>query len=55
MRFVKGATDATLVNNDEWLSSIKYLEFLRDFGPMFTINRMLNFESVKLRLEREKQ
>jgi len=46
-------TDATLVNNDDWLSAVKYLEFLRDYGPMFTINRMLSFESVKLRLERE--
>jgi len=46
-------TDATLVNNDDWLSGVKYLSFLRDYGTMFTINRMLNFESVKLRLERE--
>lgn len=51
--FGDGATDATLVNNDDWLSAVKYLEFLRDYGPMFTINRMLSFESVKLRLERE--
>jgi hypothetical protein len=41
-----GHTDATLVNNDDWLSAVKYLEFLRDYGPMFTINRMLNFESL---------
>ena len=41
------------VNNDEWLSSLKYLEFLRDYGTLFTINRMMSFESVKLRLQRE--
>lgn len=46
-------SDAIMVNNDDWLSSLKYLEFLRDYGPHFTINRMLSFESVKQRLERE--
>ena len=51
--FGEGSTDAIMVNNDDWLSGLKYLEFLRDYGPMFTINRMLNFESVKLRLQRE--
>ncbi|KAL3810802.1 hypothetical protein ACHAXA_006832 [Cyclostephanos tholiformis] len=45
--------DAIMVNNDEWLSSLKYLQFLRDFGTHFTINRMLGFESVKQRLSRE--
>lgn len=34
------------MNNDDWLSAVKYLEFLRDYGPMFTINRMLSFESL---------
>ena len=53
LTFGDGKTDATMVNNDDWLSGLKYLEFLRDYGPMFTINRMLNFESVKLRLQRE--
>ncbi|WP_291842642.1 tyrosine--tRNA ligase [Maricaulis sp.] len=48
-----GPTDAVLVNNDEWLSEFGYLEFLRKFGPHFTINRMMTFDSVKLRLERE--
>lgn len=47
------ATDAIMVNNDDWLSSIKYLEFLREYGTQFTINRMLSFESVKQRLARE--
>jgi len=42
-----------MVNNDEWLSDIKYLDFLRDYGRHFTINRMMAFDSVKLRLDRE--
>ena len=42
-----------MVNNADWLDSLKYLEFLRDFGRYFTINRMLSFESVKQRLARE--
>ena len=42
-----------MVNNDEWLSKLGYIEFLREYGPHFTINRMLSFDSVKLRLERE--
>lgn len=46
-------TDAIMVNNDDWLSELKYLEFLREYGTHFTINRMLSFESVKQRLERE--
>lgn len=46
-------TDAILVNNNDWLSELKYLDFLRDYGTHFTINRMLAFESVKQRLDRE--
>lgn len=46
-------TDAIMVNNDDWLSEIKYLEFLRQYGTQFTINRMMSFESVKQRLARE--
>jgi tyrosyl-tRNA synthetase len=46
-------TDAILVNNDDWLNELKYLDFLREYGTHFTINRMLSFESVKQRLERE--
>jgi tyrosyl-tRNA synthetase len=42
-----------MVNNDDWLSKLGYVEFLRDYGTHFTINRMLTFDSVKLRLERE--
>ncbi|RKR03050.1 tyrosine--tRNA ligase [Maricaulis maris] len=48
-----GPTDAVLVNNDEWLSEFGYIDFLRKFGPHFTINRMMTFDSVKLRLDRE--
>lgn len=53
LTFGEGPTEAVLVNNDDWLSPIRYLDFLRDYGQHFTINRMLNFESVKVRLERE--
>jgi tyrosyl-tRNA synthetase len=42
-----------MVNNDDWLSGLQYIPFLRDVGKHFTINRMLTFDSVKLRLERE--
>tara|TARA_R110002073_G_scaffold76656_42_gene186151 strand:- start:773 stop:2026 length:1254 start_codon:yes stop_codon:yes gene_type:complete len=48
-----GPTDAIVVDNDEWLSKFGYLEFLREYGTHFTINRMLTFDSVKLRLDRE--
>ncbi len=44
---------ALLINNDDWLSKLGYIEMLRDVGPHFTINRMLSFDSVKLRLDRE--
>lgn len=44
---------AILVNNDDWLGGYGYLDFLRDYGTHFTINRMLSFDSVKLRLDRE--
>ncbi|UTO27702.1 tyrosine--tRNA ligase [Bartonella harrusi] len=46
-------TDACIVNNAEWLSNLNYLEFLRDVGKHFSVNRMLSFDSVRLRLERE--
>ena len=51
--FGDGATDAVMVDNDAWLSQLGYVELLRDVGPHFTINRMLTFDSVKLRLDRE--
>ena len=53
LTFGDGPTDAVMVDNDDWLSSYGYVEFLREYGTHFTINRMLAFDSVKLRLERE--
>jgi tyrosyl-tRNA synthetase len=53
LTFGDGPTDAIIVNNDDWLSGLKYIAFLREVGRHFTINRMLGFDSVKLRLERE--
>ncbi len=53
VNFGDGGTDAVMVNNDEWLSGLNYLEFLRDIGRHFSVNRMLSFESVKSRLDRE--
>ncbi len=51
--FGDGPTDALMVNNAEWLDGLNYLDFLRDIGRHFSINRMLSFESVKSRLDRE--
>ncbi len=48
-----GATDALMLNNAEWLDQLNYLDFLRDIGRHFSVNRMLSFESVKSRLDRE--
>lgn len=53
LNFGDDTSDAMLVNNSDWLDELKYIDFLRDIGPHFTINRMMTFESVKLRLERE--
>ena len=53
LRFDDTETGAVLINNDDWLSKLGYIELLRDVGPHFTINRMLTFDSVKLRLDRE--
>ncbi|MFK4056691.1 tyrosine--tRNA ligase [Brevundimonas sp. NPDC046655] len=53
LTFGDGPSDAVMVDNDEWLSKFGYVEFLRDYGTHFTVNRMLTFDSVKLRLERE--
>ncbi len=52
-RFLDFSGGAALVDNAEWLDELRYIPFLRDFGTHFTINRMLTFDSVKLRLERE--
>ncbi len=53
LTFGDGPTDAVMVNNDDWLARYGYIDFLREYGTHFTINRMLSFDSVKLRLERE--
>jgi tyrosyl-tRNA synthetase len=53
LRFDDSKTGALLINNDDWLSRLGYIELLRDVGKHFTINRMLTFDSVKLRLDRE--
>ncbi|MEX0695252.1 MAG: tyrosine--tRNA ligase [Rhodospirillales bacterium] len=53
LSFGDGPTDAVMVNNADWLDKLNYIDVLRDIGPHFTINRMLTFDSVKLRLERE--
>jgi len=53
LTFGDGPTDAVMVDNDAWLSKFGYVQFLRDYGVHFTVNRMLAFDSVKLRLERE--
>lgn len=51
--FGEGDTDAMMLNNAEWLDGLNYLEFLRDIGRHFSVNRMLAFESVKSRIDRE--
>ena len=53
VRFGEGASDAVLVNNADWLDQLGYIALLRDIGAHFTVNRMLTFDSVRLRLERE--
>ena len=53
LTFGDGPTDAIMVNNADWLDELAYIPLLRDVGRHFTINRMLTFDSVKLRLERE--
>ncbi|WP_264374524.1 MULTISPECIES: tyrosine--tRNA ligase [unclassified Wolbachia] len=51
--FDYGKTGAIIVNNADWLDNIKYIDFLRDIGTHFSVNRMLGFDSVKIRLDRE--
>ncbi|WP_185804901.1 tyrosine--tRNA ligase [Pontivivens nitratireducens] len=53
LTFGDGAQDAVQPDNAEWLDQLNYVAFLRDYGRHFTINRMLSFDSVKLRLDRE--
>jgi tyrosyl-tRNA synthetase len=53
IRFGDGPADAVMANNADWLDRLGYIELLRDVGPHFSISRMLSFDSVRLRLERE--
>lgn len=53
LTFGDGPTDAVMVNNADWLDHLAYIPFLRDYGRHFSVNRMLSFDSVRLRLERE--
>ncbi len=53
LNFGAGPSDAIMCDNDEWLSGLEYVQFLRDYGRHFSVNRMLSFDSVKLRLDRE--
>jgi tyrosyl-tRNA synthetase len=53
IRFGDGPSDAIMPNNADWLDRLGYIDLLREIGPHFTINRMLTFDSVRLRLERE--
>ena len=53
LKFGSGKGEATMVDNAEWLTKLNYIEFLRDVGKHFSVNSMLAFDSVKMRLERE--
>jgi tyrosyl-tRNA synthetase len=53
LRYGDGPTDAQMINNADWLLKLNYVSFLRDVGRHFSVNRMLSFDSVKLRLDRE--
>jgi tyrosyl-tRNA synthetase len=53
LTFGEGESDALMANNADWLNSLNYIDFLRDVGRHFSVNRMLAFDSVKLRLERQ--
>jgi tyrosyl-tRNA synthetase len=55
LKFGDGPHDAVMANNADWLNSLNYIDFLRDVGRHFSVNRMLSFDSVKLRLERQQE
>ncbi len=55
LTFGDGPSDAILANNADWLNSLNYIDFLRDVGRHFSVNRMLSFDSVKLRLDRQQE
>ena len=55
LTFGDGSTDALMIDNAEWLAPLNYIEFLRDVGRHFSVNRMLTMDSAKLRLDREQE
>jgi tyrosyl-tRNA synthetase len=55
LKFGDGDSDALMANNADWLNSLNYIDFLRDVGRHFSVNRMLAFDSIKLRLERQQE
>jgi tyrosyl-tRNA synthetase len=55
LKFGDGPRDAVMANNADWLNSLNYIDFLRDVGRHFSVNRMLAFDSVKLRLDRQQE
>ncbi|MFO1151293.1 MAG: tyrosine--tRNA ligase [Alsobacter sp.] len=55
LRFGEGKTDAVMIDNAEWLTKLNYIDFLREVGRHFSVNRMLSMDSVKMRLEREQE
>src|ERR1700684_481992 len=55
LQFGNGGSDAMMANNAEWLNKLNYIDFLRDVGKHFSVNRMLAFDSVKLRLDRQQE
>ena len=55
MRFGEGKSDAMMPDNADWLAKLNYIDFLRDVGRHFSVNRMLAMDSVKLRLDREQE
>ena len=55
LKFGSGPNDAVMANNADWLNTLNYIDFLRDVGRHFSVNRMLSFDSVKMRLERQQE
>src|SRR3954463_5393886 len=55
LKFGDGPGDALMANNADWLNTLNYIDFLRDVGRHFSVNRMLSFDSVKMRLERQQE
>ena len=55
LKFGSGPTDAIMANNADWLNSLNYIDMLRDVGRHFSVNRMLSFDSVKMRIDRQQE